>query len=207
MDTQLPEKRNFLNLIKSNSKSLIIFGIILFLALSVYLWMDYSNKNKKIEISEEFIKAKILLTNNKNAEAAIYFKNIIDKKDKTYSPLSLFIIIDKNLESNREIISKNFDKILSISGMEKEDLNLLRLKKAIFISENSKEEEILELLNPIINSNSVWKLQSAKFLGDYYFSIKQLKKAKEFYLILLDGNNDGFDVNEIKRKINLIDNE
>ena len=37
--------------------------------------------------------------------------------------------------------------------MEKEDLNLLRLKKAIFISENSKEEEILELLNPIINSN------------------------------------------------------
>ena len=66
----------------------------------------YSNKNKKIEISEEFIKAKILLTNNKNAEAAIYFKNIIDKKDKTYSPLSLFIIIDKNLESNREIISK-----------------------------------------------------------------------------------------------------
>tara|TARA_B100000214_G_scaffold350988_1_gene305066 strand:+ start:39 stop:662 length:624 start_codon:yes stop_codon:yes gene_type:complete len=207
MDTQLPEKRNFLNLIKSNSKSLIIFGIILFLALSVYLWMDYSNKNKKIEISEEFIKAKILLTNNKNAEAAIYFKNIIDKKDKTYSPLSLFIIIDKNLESNREIISKNFDKILSISGMEKEDLNLLRLKKAIFISENSKEEEILELLNPIINSNSVWKLQSAKFLGDYYFSIKQLKKAKEFYLILLDGNNDGFDVSEIKRKINLIDNE
>jgi len=207
MDIQLPEKRNFLNLIKSNSKSLIIFGIILFLALSVYLWMDYSNKNKKIEISEEFIKAKILLTNNKNAEAAIYFKNIIDKKDKTYSPLSLFIIIDKNLESNREIISKNFDKILSISGMEKEDLNLLRLKKAIFISENSKEEEILELLNPIINSNSVWKLQSAKFLGDYYFSIKQLKKAKEFYLILLDGNNDGFDVSEIKRKINLIDNE
>ena len=207
MDTQLPEKRNFLNLIKSNSKSLIIFGIILFLALSVYLWMDYSNKNKKIEISEEFIKAKILLTNNKNAEAAIYFKNIIDKKDKTYSPLSLFIIIDKNLESNREIIAKNFDKILSISGMEKEDLNLLRLKKAIFISENSKEEEILELLNPIINSNSVWKLQSAKFLGDYYFSIKQLKKAKEFYLILLDGNNDGFDVSEIKRKINLIDNE
>ena len=207
MDTQLPEKRNFLNLIKSNSKYLTIFGIMLFLALSVYLWMDNSYKNKKIQTSEEFIKAKILLTNNKNAEAAIYFKNIIDKKDKTYSPLSLFIIIDKNLESNREIISKNFDKILSISGMEKEDLNLLRLKKAIFISENSKEEEILELLNPIINSNSVWKLQSAKFLGDYYFSIKQLQKAKEFYLILLDGNNDGFDVNEIKRKINLIDNE
>ena len=207
MDAQLPEKRNFLNLIKSNSKYLTIFGIMLFLALSVYLWMDNSYKNKKIQTSEEFIKAKILLTNNKNTEAAIYFKNIIDKKDKTYSPLSLFIIIDKNLESNREIISKNFDKILSISGMEKEDLNLLRLKKAIFISENSKEEEILELLNPIINSNSVWKLQSAKFLGDYYFSIKQLKKAKEFYLILLDGNNDGFDVSEIKRKINLIDNE
>ena len=46
-----------------------------------------------------------------------------DVVPKTVRNFALFIIIDKNLESNREIIAKNFDKILSISGMDKEDLN------------------------------------------------------------------------------------
>ena len=35
---------------------------------------------------------------------------------------------------------------------------------------------MLNLLNPIINSKSVWKTQSIKFLGDYYFSTKEFKK-------------------------------
>ena len=121
--------------------------------------------------------------------------------------LSLFLIIEKNLETDKATITNYFDKILDIGSTEKEDLNLLRLKKAIFISENSKEEDMLELLNPIINSNSVWKIQSIKFLGDYYFSLKQFNKAKQYYLILISDNNIRLDKNEIKRKLNIIGNE
>ena len=129
----------------------------------------------------------------------------------TFSP-NRWLLSDEPEDTQKSIalglhIPGRFDKILDIGSIEKEDLNLLRLKKAIFISENSKEENMLELLNPIINSDSVWKIQSIKFLGDYYFSLKQFNKAKQYYLILISDNDIGLDKNEIKRKLNIIGDE
>ena len=207
MSSEISEKVKFIDLLKKNFKLLLGLLILLFVIISILLWFDYSNKSKRKKISENFIQAKILLENQQNIKAHNVLKNIIEKKDNIYSPLSLFLIIEKNLETDKATITNYFDKILDIGSIEKEDLNLLRLKKAIFISENSKEEDMLELLNPIINSDSVWKIQSIKFLGDYYFSLKQLNKAKQYYLILISNNDIGLDKNEIKRKLNIIGDE
>ena len=207
MSAEISEKVKFIDLLKKNFKLLLGLLILLFVIISILLWFDYSYKSKREKISENFIQAKILLENQKNIKAHNILKNIIEKKDNIYSPLSLFLIIEKNLETDKSTITNYFDKILDIGSIEKEDLNLLRLKKAIFISENSKEENMLELLNPIINSDSVWKIQSIKFLGDYYFSLKQFNKAKQYYLILISDNDIGLDKNEIKRKLNIIGDE
>ena len=180
---------------------------IFVLFFAVYIWIDNNNEKKNIKISESFINAKISLENGQKNQAKKQLENIINKKNNIYSPLSLFLIIDKDLEQNNTVIIKYFDQILSINNLDKEDINLIKLKKAIFISENGKEQDILELLNPVINSNSVWKLQSAKFLGDYYFSLKQLKKAKEYYLVIINEKTEDLDTNEIRRRINIIDNE
>ena len=207
MSSEISEKVKLIDLLKKNFKLLLSLLILLFVIISILLWFDYSNKSKREKISEDFIQAKILLENQQNIKAHNVLKNIIEKKDNIYSPLSLFLIIEKNLETDKSTITNYFDKILDIGSIEKEDLNLLRLKKAIFISENSKEEDMLELLNPIINSDSVWKIQSIKFLGDYYFSLKQFNKAKQYYLILISNNDVGLDKNEIKRKLNIIGDE
>ena len=207
MSSEISEKVKFIDLLKKNFKLLLSLLILLFVIISILLWFDHSNKSKREKISENFIQAKILLENQQNIKAHNVLKNIIEKKDNIYSPLSLFLIIEKNLEADKTTITNYFDNILDIGGIEKEDLNLLRLKKAIFISENSKEKDMLELLNPIINSDSVWKIQSIKFLGDYYFSLKQFNKAKQYYLILISENNIGLDKNEIKRKLNIIGDE
>ena len=207
MSSEISEKVKLIDLLKKNFKLLLSLLILLFVIISILLWFDHSNKSKREKISEDFIQAKILLENQQNIKAHNVLKNIIEKKDNIYSPLSLFLIIEKNLETDKATITNYFDKILDIGSIEKEDLNLLRLKKAIFISENSKEEDMLELLNPIINSDSVWKIQSIKFLGDYYFSLKQFNKAKQYYLILISNNDTGLDKNEIKRKLNIIGDE
>jgi hypothetical protein len=207
MSSEISEKIKLIDLLKKNFKLLLSLLILLFVIISILLWFDHSNKRKREKISEDFIQAKILLENQQNIKAHNILKNIIEKKDNIYSPLSLFLIIEKNLEADKATITNYFDEILDTGGIEKEDLNLLRLKKAIFISENSKEEDILELLNPIINSDSVWKIQSIKFLGDYYFSLKQFNKAKQYYLILISDNDIGLDKNEIKRKLNIIGDE
>ena len=207
MSSEISEKVKLIDLLKKNFKLLLSLLILLFVIISILLWFDHSNKSKREKISENFIRAKILLENQQNIKAHNVLKNIIEKKDNIYSPLSLFLIIEKNLETDKATITNYFDKILDIGSIEKEDLNLLRLKKAIFISENSKEKDMLELLNPIINSDSVWKIQSIKFLGDYYFSLKQFNKAKQYYLILISNNDIGLDKNEIKRKLNIIGDE
>ena len=207
MNTEIQKKENFKDLIKKYSK-IIYLIILIFVIFGIsYTWFDSNNKNKKIKISENFIEGKVLLQNKKLSGAKEVFVGIINEKDNIYSPLSLFLIIDKNLEEDQNKITNYFDLVLSIKDIEEEDRNSIILKKAIFISENNQEEDILNLLNPIINSESVWKLQSAKFIGDYYFSKKQFKKAKEYYSILLNEEIETSEVNEIKRKINIIDNE
>lgn len=208
MNLNSPEqqKKGFREFITSNKKLLISLCAVFIFAGATFLWIDYSNKNKRIKISENFVEAKILLTEDNRPKSLEILKDIIRQHDKVYSPLSLFLILDEDLEENKEIILEYFDLVLSISSLKNEDLNLLRLKKAIFISNTSKEQDMLDLLNPIINSNSVWRLQSLKFLADYYFSLKQFKKAEQYYLSLLDSDDDSINHNEIKRKIQLIKN-
>tara|TARA_Y100000816_G_scaffold161958_1_gene115872 strand:+ start:142 stop:756 length:615 start_codon:yes stop_codon:yes gene_type:complete len=184
MNDEFPEKK-FLSFIKSNSKIFTYTISTFFIVMAALLWISYdSNKQKKI-ISEDFIKAKIFLEKQNKDKATLILKNIIEKKDTIYSSLSLFLLIDQNLVEDKKLILEYFDNIIFDGDYSEEDKNLLKLKKAIYISDIEDEQEMLKLLNPIINSDSVWKNQSLKFLGDFYYSISQLEKARQYYSTLL----------------------
>ena len=170
METEIKEKKSFFDILKQNLKVILSILLVLFIGLGLYLWIQYNSNLKKQDLSEKYIQAKILLSKNDKQKSLEILKNIIMEKDSTYSVLSLYLIIDKNLESDDNSILNYFDKIFMISDLAKEDTNLIKLKKAIFISSYGKEDKLLELLNPIINSDSVWKVQATKFMGDYYFS-------------------------------------
>ena len=169
LESSEQRKRGVIDFLKSKKKSLISLCVIFIFLGVAFLWLDYSGKSKRIKISESFIEAKILLTENEHSKSLEILKDIIMQQDKVYSPLSLFLILDQDLEKDKRIIISYFDKVLSIGSLRKEDLNLLRLKKAIFISNSSKEQDMLDLLNPIINSNSIWKPHAIMLLGDYFF--------------------------------------
>ncbi len=201
------EKKSLKNFILSNRKILISF-ILTLLILAVFLWWsDSASKKERYKNSEDFINAKVYLSQNNNQKSLKILKNIIDRKDKVYSPLSLFLIIDKDLETNKDNITKYFDQIISIKNLEKEDKNLIKLKKAIFISEKVDEADLISLLSPVLNSDSVWRYQSLKLLGDYYFSKKEFNKAKQYYSDILTLNNSNNDLSDINRKIKIINNE
>lgn len=203
MNDEFPEKK-FLSFIKSNSKIFTYAISTFFIVMAALLWMSYdSNKEKKI-ISEDFIKAKIFLEKQNKDKATLILKNIIEKKDTIYSSLSLFLLIDQNLVEDKQLILEYFDNIISDGDYSEEDKNLLKLKKAIYISDIEDEQEMLKLLNPIINSDSVWKNQSLKFLGDFYYSISQLEKARQYYSTLLKEEINNVLRTEINRRINSI---
>lgn len=200
----LQKKVTIKDFLKSNIKILSTIFFILILIGLFFLWNDYTNKIKKKKVSQNFVEGKVLLSKNNNEDSLKILKEVITEKDETYSPLALYLIINKNLEKDSNIINEYFDLVISISKLKTEDLNLLKLKKAIHISENSNEKELLDLLNPIINSKSIWRIQSIEFLGDYYFSKKQFKKAEQYYSILLNQENSDIDVSDLKRKMKTI---
>ena len=201
MENKISEKRSLISIIKANLKIIFLILISILIVFFIYLWFDYASDNKKTELSEKFIDAKILLTKKKQDKALNVLEKIIEEKDNTYSVLSLYLIIDNDLINDNNKILNYFDTILSISSLKKEDKNLINLKKAIFLSNFGKEQELLKLLNPIINSNSVWRVQATKFLADYYFSIDENIKANQYYSILLQLNDPNIDRGDIRSKM------
>ena len=204
MEQNRTENKIF-DFLKGNSK-IFIYSIISLLIIAVVSFFYISNtESKKIKISEDYIKAKIFLNNGNNIKAKEILTKIIIQKDSVYSSLSLFLIIEKKLITDKKFILDHFDLIINQGSLKKEDTNLLKLKKAIYISEIDKEGEIIELLNPIINSESVWRPQALKFLGDFYYSFGQLQKAKQYYSLLNEISQ--FNNNGIQKKLDFIKNE
>ena len=201
------ENKSLKNFILSNKKKIFLLIGVIFFSLIYFWWADYTKKKDRYKNSEDFIDAKIFLSNNENQKSLEVLKKIISTNDEVYSPLSLFMIIDRNLEENRENVLKYFDQIISINSLEKEDLNLLKLKKAIYISDSADENDLLEILNPILNSNSVWNNKSLKLLGDYYFNKKEYIKAKQYYSDILNLEDQSIDFSEINRKLKIIKND
>ena len=61
--------------------------------------------------------------------------------------------------------------------------------------------DLLKILNPIINSQSVWKSHALFLLGEYYYFKNQKQKSREFFkeLILLENANQDFKKKAQKR--------
>lgn len=202
MSEQLKEKSNFVGFLKNNVKNFFFVLTVVVIVLGFFTWKDRIDRKKRLEISEKYIDTKILLNQNNQSQNVLNnLVEIIFSKDSTYSVLSLYLVIDSELEIDNKKILKYFNEVLSIKDLKKEDKNLIKLKKAIFISNKSNEKELLDLLNPIINSESAWKAQAILFMGDFYFSKKEFIKADQYYNKLLEIDNLNIDKSEIKNRI------
>ena len=113
-------------------------------------------------------------------------KEIIYKKDKTYSPLALYFLIDNSLINSKEEINKYFNIIIEETKLEKEIKNLIIYKKALYNSEFETEQNLLSILNPLINSESVWKSHALFLMAEYFFSKGEKQKSREFFQKILE---------------------
>ena len=171
----------FLN---KNLKNLVFLSILSILILFSYFFYKDIQEKKEIRLSENYTQASVQFNEKKINEAKEILEKIIEEKHKFYSPLALYFIIDNNLEKDSLKIINFFDKILSISSMNQENLNLIKIKKAIFLFSFGEEKLIIKTLNPIINSESVWRNVAIKLISDYFLSKNQKTKAEEYIQLL-----------------------
>ena len=126
---------------------------------------------------------------------------VIYENDTTYSPLALYFMIDNEILSENNEINKLFDQVINKTKLDKEIKNLIIYKKALFNSDFTSENELLNILSPVINSESIWKSHALYLLAEYFYSKNQKEKAKEFFTKIVDmkGSNQNIKVESQKR--------
>ena len=79
--------------------------------------------------------------------------------------------------------------------------DLLIYKKALYNADNSSENEILGILKPIINSDSVWKSHALYLMAEYFYFRDEKQKSKDFFnqIISLENANQEIKIESQKR--------
>jgi|TARA_B100000287_G_scaffold433113_1_gene494032 predicted negative regulator of RcsB-dependent stress response len=176
-----------------NNKRLIISLLLLIVLLLMFFFgFNEFKKREKIDISNLYNSTIIKHSVDNKAETQESLIKIINKKDSTYSPLSLYFIIDNEIIKDKNEVNKLFDIIINKTSLENEIKNLIIYKKALFNADQSNENELLDILKPLINSESVWKSHALYLMAEFFYSKNEKQKSKEFFnqIIILDNAND-----------------
>ena len=182
------------NFFIQNQKKFIILIVLLVVSLIIFFSFKEYSKREKVNISNLYYSTIIEFNENSSKQSADILEGIVNKKDPTYSPLSLYFIIDNNLIKDQEKVNELFDEVINKTPLKNEIKNLIIYKKALYNSDSIKENQLLEILNPIINSNSVWKSHSLYLLAEYFYSKNEKKKSKEFFEKIINLENGNLDL-------------
>ena len=181
------------NFFVNNKKRLIAITTIFLILVTGYFSFDAFKKKEKVNLANKF-NLTIINFKTENSEKTIEdLINIIKENDNTYSPLALYFLIDNNLVNEQEEINFLFDELINKTNLEEEIKNLNIYKKALFNSSFVTENELLQILNPIVNSESIWKSHSLYLIAEYFYAKGEKQKAKEFFnqiLLLPNANNE-----------------
>ena len=177
----------------NNKKKLIAITTIFLILVTGYFSFDAFKKKEKVNLANKFNLTIINFKTENSKKTIEDLINIIKENDNTYSPLALYFLIDNNLVNEQEEINFLFDELINKTNLEEEIKNLNIYKKALFNSSFVTENELLQILNPIINSESIWKSHSLYLIAEYFYAKGEKQKAKEFFnqiLLLPNANNE-----------------
>ena len=125
---------------------------------------------------------------NSDFEALILIKSKTNKKftfnsvSKTLKNINYSIIIPVPVEENTGVDSRTEQFLGQINPdvIRRAPFEVFEIIQPL----TKNEIEILDIINPVINSKSVWREPSIKFMREYYISKGQIERSKEFSKML-----------------------
>tara|TARA_A100001037_G_scaffold10507_1_gene10195 strand:- start:263 stop:769 length:507 start_codon:yes stop_codon:yes gene_type:complete len=147
------EKNDFLFLLNKHKTKIILFISIIILGIFLIIFLNIFNEKKNSEISEQFLKAGILLSSNQKNESKKILEKIVLSKNTFYSKLALNVLIEKNLIKDEGKVLNLFEIVEKLEK-HKDQKDLIIFKKALFLIKNGNKSEGNKILNYLISSNS-----------------------------------------------------
>ena len=175
-NTRVEKIKNFFS---NNKKNLVGLLVLILLVIFSYFGYQEYKKKQKLEIASIYNQITFREITPKNTNDIEELVKIIKKKDPIYSALSLYFIIENDLVRDEKEINNFFDLVIK-SQDEKEIKNLIIYKKAMYNADRISENDLLNILNPILKSESVWKSHALLLMADYFEHNNNLIKSKDF---------------------------
>ncbi len=187
-ETRNEKIKNFF--IKNKKKIIISISVIILAIFGYFIYEDF-NKKSKIKLANRYNIVKMNFISGNKSMVANELISIVHENDRTYSPLALYFLIDNNIISDKNKINELFDTVINETSLEKEIKNLLIYKKALFNSDFESENNLITILKPIINSNSIWKSHALYLMAEYFYFKNEKQKSKDFFdqIITLENVN------------------
>jgi len=182
-ETRKEKIKNFIINKKKTIVSAVIF--LLLILFSLLFYQEYKKENR-VFLANKYNEAIIENESGDKSKVLESMKEIIEEKDKTYSPLAFYYLVDNDLIKSREEINKYFDILINEIGLDRENKNLTIFKKGLYNSDFAEESELLNILNPVIKSESIWKPHALYLMAEYYLAKKEKQKSKEFFEQLIN---------------------
>ena len=190
-----------INFFANNTKKIIIvISVIVLIIFGYFIYEDLKKKNKiKLANRYNLVTIKFISEDKNKFENELI--DIVNEKDRTYSPLALYFLIDNNIVNENKKINELFDVIINETSLEEEIKNLVIYKKALFNSDFESENNLIQILNPVINSDSAWKSHALYLMAEYFYYKNQRQKSKEFFnkILTLENSNQNIKIESQKR--------
>ena len=187
----------------NNKKKLLGFLIVIILLIISFFGYGEFRDYQREKVSNLFYSTVIDYEKNNKEKTVTKLTQIIKLKDPTYSPLSLYFILDNDLISSRGQINNLFDILIKNTSLEKEIKNLIIYKKGLYNADQISENELLEILNPIIKSESVWSSHALYLLAEFFYSKDQKLKSKDFFNQIINSKKSNPSiVTEAQKRLN-----
>ena len=191
------------NFFLNNKKKLITISVLAILLLILFFGFGEYKTNQKIKISNLYNSTTIEFNDGTKSKSIENLIKIINEKDPTYSLLSLYYLIDNNLINDRNRINNLFDILIEKTPLDKEIKNLVIYKKGLFNADESNESELLNILDPLIKSNSVWKSHALYLMAEFFYSKNEKIKSEEFFNQIINLENSNPDIlQETQKRLN-----
>ena len=189
------------NFFVNNTKKLIIaISAIVLIIFGYFIYEDLKKKNKiKLANRYNLVTIKFISEDKNKFENELI--DIVNEKDRIYSPLALYFLIDNNIVNENKKINELFDVVINETSLEEEIKNLVIYKKALFNSDFESENNLIQILSPVINSDSVWRSHALYLMAEYFYYKNQKQKSKDFFnqILTLENSNPNIKIETQKR--------
>ncbi len=192
--------KNFLIENKKILISVFLFFVIIFIGF--YSYQIYNDSNRE-QLSNKYNNTVIEYNKGEKLKVISKMIEIVEDQDTTYSPLALYFLIDNNLIGNKGKVNDLFDILINKTSLKKEIKNLIIYKKALFNADSFDENQLLDVLSPLLNTENVWKSHALYLLAEYFYSKNEKQKSKEFFnkILIIDNANQDI-VKETQKRLN-----